>query len=74
MNTYHRIMEWFWLATTVLIIIAVSIMGFLNGFERWVFYYVFALLSAMTYLMRRYMRKRMEKHMKWLEEQKQQPQ
>lgn len=67
MKTYNNIMLYFWLATTFVIIIAVTIMGFKDGFEKWSFYYVFALLTFLVYLLRKYMMRRMEKHQDFLE-------
>jgi hypothetical protein len=70
MGTYNKIMEWFWLGVTILIIVSVTVFGFMDGFERWVYYYFLAVFSLFTFLMRRFMRKRMEKHLEWLEQQK----
>lgn len=72
MKTYNKIMEWFWLSIGILILIVVTVMGFMEGFERWVYYYVLDVFAFGTYFMRRWMRKRMEKHLEWLEQQKQQ--
>lgn len=71
MKTYNKIMEWFWLSVSILILIVVTVMGIRDGFDRWVFYYAFALMAGLTYLMRRFMRRRMEKHVQWLEQERQ---
>lgn len=70
MNGYNKFMEWFWLGVGLLILIGVTVMGFLEGFNRWYFYYILAFMALATYFMRRWMRKRMEKHLRWMEEQK----
>lgn len=72
MNTYNKIMEWFWLVVGVLIIVSVTIYGFTDGFDRWVYYYGLSLFAFGSYFLRRWMRRRMEKHLQWLEEQKKQ--
>lgn len=68
MKTYNKIMEMFWLAVGVVVIIMVTYMGFTEGFGSWAAYYFFALMALLTYTMRRFMRKRMEKHVRYLEE------
>lgn len=74
MKTYNKIMEWFWLVVGVLIIVSVTIYGFMDGFDRWVYYYGLSLFAFGSYFLRRWMRRRMEKHLEWLEEQKKQQQ
>lgn len=74
MKTYNKIMEWFWLSVGILIIVSVTIFGFMEGFDRWVYYYGLAVFAFGSYFLRRWMRKRMEKHLQWLEEQKKQQQ
>lgn len=70
MKSYNKVMEWFWLSMTILIVFVVTVMGFLEGFENWLLTYVLALLTASTYLLRRYMRRRIEKHQAFLSENK----
>lgn len=74
MNTYNKIMEWFWLSLGILIIVSVTIFGFMEGFDRWVYYYGLSVFAFGFYFLRRWMRRRMEKHLQWLEEQKKQQQ
>lgn len=63
-------MEWFWLSIGTLIVLVVTVMGFQEGFNRWVFYYALAALAFAYYFLRRFMRRRMEKHIQWMEEEK----
>ncbi len=70
METYNKIMLYFWLAASILTTIIVTIMGFVEGFDRWSLYYVFAGMSALMYLFKRWMMKRMQRHMEYLEQQK----
>jgi SNF family Na+-dependent transporter len=69
METYHKIMQAFWLSMAVVITIAVTYMGATEGFERWAFNYVFAILAVFVFLIRRYMMKRMKRHQEFLENQ-----
>jgi cell division protein FtsW (lipid II flippase) len=71
MKIYNRIMELFWLAMGIIIIILVTVMCLKENFSSWAIYYVFALMALGTYFMRRFMRKRMEKHQAFLDSQKQ---
>ncbi len=70
METYNKIMLYFWLAASILTTIIVTIMGFVEGFDRWSLYYVFAWMSALMYLFKRWMMKRMQRHIEYLEQQK----
>jgi predicted Co/Zn/Cd cation transporter (cation efflux family) len=63
-------MLYFWLAASILTTIIVTIMGFVEGFDRWSLYYVFAGMSTLMYLFKRWMMKRMQRHMEYLEQQK----
>ncbi len=62
MKTYNKIMQIFWLVVGVLVTIIVTYKGFVEGFNRWAFYYIFALLAFFVYFIRWYMMKRMAKH------------
>lgn len=70
METYNRIMQYFWLAMAVVITVSVTYMGITEGFNRWSYNYVFAILALFVFLIRRYMMKRMINHQKFLDEQK----
>ncbi len=68
MNKYNKIMQKFWLAMTVLIVVAVTYLGFKEGFGRWYFYYIFAALTLGLYFIRGFMMKHMEKHQEYLKQ------
>lgn len=71
MNIYNTIMRFFWLSAAILIFIIVTVMGILDGFSKWVFYYLFVLTSLGMYFLKTWMMKRFAKHQAYLEEQKQ---
>ncbi|WP_146194157.1 hypothetical protein [Brumimicrobium oceani] len=54
METYNKIMQLFWLVVGVITIIAVTVLGFKDGFERWSSYYVFGFFAILLYFVRRY--------------------
>ena len=62
-------MQYFWLATTVVLLITITYMGIQEGFYRWSFYYIFAGLTFAVFLLRRFMMKRMKQHQEFLKEQ-----
>ena len=66
MEVYNKIMQLFWLALGIVTIIAVTFLGFRDGFERWSSYYVFGLFAILLYFVRRFMMKRMIKHQQFL--------
>lgn len=70
MEVYNKIMLYFWLVAGILSFIGITIMGFIEGFELWVFYYIVSIICFFMFLTRKWMLKRMEKHMQFLEEQK----
>lgn len=62
MQTYNKIMLYFWLVVTVLVLVVVTFMGFKDGFEVWGYYYFLAFISAMAFLSRRWMMRRLERN------------
>jgi hypothetical protein len=70
METYNKIMLYFWLLAAVLTALIVTIMGFVEGFDRWSLYYVFAGMAALMYFFKRWMMRRMQQHLAYLEKQK----
>jgi len=70
MNTYNKIMLYFWLAAAIIIFIFISYMSYTDGIKKWGFYYVFVVTSLSMYLFKKWMMNRMEKHLKYMEEQK----
>ena len=63
-------MLYFWLFGAFASLIGVTIMGFIEGFELWVFYYIVPIICLFMYLFRKWMMNRMEKHLQFLEEQR----
>lgn len=59
MNTYNKIMLYFWLFVAVMLFIVVSYMSFTEGFKKWAFYYVFVFLAFFAFIVRRWLMKRM---------------
>lgn len=68
MGSYNKFMLYFWLIIFIAITGIVTVMGFLEGFDRWAYNYTFSVIALFAFLSRRFMIKRMEKHLKWLEE------
>ncbi|HZH85837.1 MAG TPA: hypothetical protein VFD77_00875 [Brumimicrobium sp.] len=66
MKGYNKIMQLFWLATGIVTIIAVTYLGFTEGFERWASYYIFGVFAILLFFIRRFMMKRMVKHEEYL--------
>lgn len=69
METYNKIMLYFWLAMTIVSTIAVTFMGFTDGFHKWSMYYIFPVITLGVYFIRRFMMKNMAKHQEFLKEQ-----
>ena len=68
MNTYNRIMKVIWLLMGSVMFIAVTVMCFIDGFDKWVFYYPLVLLAFGMYFFKVWMMKRMEKHIEYMAE------
>ena len=62
MNTYNKIMLYFWLVSAILIFAIVTVMGIKDGFNLWGYYYFLGAIAAMAYLSRRWMMKRFERN------------
>jgi hypothetical protein len=69
MNTYNKVMLYFWLAASIVTAIIVTYNGFQEGFDRWAMYYLFSALSLLMYFVRKWMMKRMQNHMEYLKNQ-----
>lgn len=70
MKAYNKLMQIFWLAIGILVLVVVTYKGITSGFDRWATYYIFALVSFFMFFIRRYMMRRMKKHQAFLDEQK----
>jgi hypothetical protein len=71
MQTYNRIMLYFWLIAAIAIFIFITYMSYTDGIKKWGYYYIFVITSLMMFFFKRYMMRRMEKHMAFLAEQQQ---
>jgi hypothetical protein len=63
-------MLYFWMAMTVVSTVAITFMGFTDGFNKWSMYYVLPVITLGVFFIRRFMMKNMEKHQAFLDEQK----
>ena len=68
MNTYNKIMKVFWLVFGSIMFIGVTVMCFIEGFEKWVFYYPLVVLAFGMYLFKVWMMKRMDNHIAYMSE------
>ncbi|MDC0302513.1 hypothetical protein OAL39_02285 [bacterium] len=59
-------MKLIWLFIGIVMFIAVTVMCFIDGFEKWVFYYPLVLLAFGMYFFKVWMMKRMEKHIEYM--------
>ncbi|MFM7467156.1 MAG: hypothetical protein ACKO2O_04555 [Crocinitomicaceae bacterium] len=64
-------MRYFWLTAAILIFIVVTAMGIIDGFSKWVFYYLFVITSLGMYFLKTWMMKRFVNHQAFLEKKKQ---
>lgn len=69
MQTYNKIMLYFWLFSAVLIFLTVTYLGITDGFKKWSYYYVLAVMALFAYLSRKWMLKRYAKHQEFLNQQ-----
>ena len=60
----------FWLLTAIVLFIAITYLGFTEGFRKWGVYYVVVGIALISYFMRKMMMARQEKHEAFLAEQK----
>lgn len=70
METYNKIMKYFWLAFAILSFALVTYFCVVDDYKTWIFYYVFTLIALLMFFMKVWMVKRMEKHVQYLEDQK----
>lgn len=53
-------MAYFWLATAIIITVFTTIMGFIDGFDVWMFYYILAGMAFFAYLAKKFVMKKIE--------------
>jgi hypothetical protein len=66
MNTYNKFMLYFWLTLSIISFSIVTFKVFTEGFERWIFYFVFPAISLLMFFVRRWMIRRMQQHVEFL--------
>ena len=69
MQTYNKIMLYFWLIAAIAIFIFITYMSLTDGIKKWGYYYIFVLTSLAMFVFKKFMMRRMEKHMAYLAEQ-----
>ncbi len=69
METYNKIMKFFWLVLAIVTFIIVTYKCITDDYKTWIFYYVFPAIAFVMYLMKSWMSKRMQKHQQYLKEQ-----
>ncbi len=62
-------MKIIWLVMASIGFISVTVMCFIEGFDKWVYYYPLVLLMFGMYFFKVWMIKRMEKHVAYMKEQ-----
>jgi len=69
MNSYNKIMLYFWLALGIVGMVYTTFLCITGGFRSYSFYYIPVLIAFMMFFFKRWMMKRFEKHSAFLEEQ-----
>jgi membrane protein implicated in regulation of membrane protease activity len=57
----NSILEKFWWVLTAVSFIMVLVFCFMQGFDKWAFYFIVPVVTAVMAIMRRFLRKRLEK-------------
>ncbi|MDG1914458.1 MAG: hypothetical protein P8I55_07690 [Crocinitomix sp.] len=57
----NSILEKFWWAMTAVSFIMVLVLCFMQGWDKWSFYFIIPVVTAVMAIMRRFLRKRLEK-------------
>ncbi len=57
----NRMLEIFWWSMTIVVVILVTVLSLMYGWDKWALYYVIAVLTALMALMRRFMARRLAK-------------
>ena len=57
----NSILEKFWWAMTAESFIMVLVLCFMQGWDKWSFYFIIPVVTAVMAIMRRFLRKRLEK-------------
>lgn len=57
----NRRLEVFWWAITIILVILIVIMAFVEGWDKWAGFFLLPVISAILALVRRFMAKRLQK-------------
>ncbi len=68
METYNKIMRFFWLGMAIVTFIIVTYSCIFDDYKTWIFYYIFPVIAFIMYWMKTWMMKRMQKHQQFLED------
>ena len=66
MQTYNKIMLYFWLVAGVLSLLVVSYNCITIGMDKWGFYFSMPAIAFLMFFFKRMMMRRMEKHVEYL--------
>jgi cell division protein FtsW (lipid II flippase) len=70
METYNKIMKYFWLGFAIVTFALVTYLCVVDDYKTWIYYYVFTIIALLMYFMKVWMSNRMQKHLQYLEDQK----
>jgi hypothetical protein len=68
MNSYNKIMKYFWFGLGIVLFCIVTFNCITQGFSRWGSYYWMVGLAFTMFFMKQWMMKRFEKHATYLKE------
>lgn len=68
MDLYNKVMLYFWLMLSIVSAIITTYKGFVEGFDRWYFYYAVSVVAILMFFFKKWMVKRMQKHIEYLNE------
>ncbi len=66
MQTYNKIMLYFWLVAGVVSLLVVSFNCITIGVDKWGFYFTMPTIAFMMFFFKRMMMRRMDKHLEYL--------
>lgn len=61
MEKYNKFMTTFWLIAAIAIFVITTIMGFIDGFDVWMYYYIMAGMAFFAYLAKKFVARQIEK-------------
>jgi len=66
MQTYNKIMLYFWLVAGIVSLIVVTFNCITIGVDKWAFYFSMPAIAFLMFFFKRMMMRRMEKHLEYL--------